>query len=107
MSECSYTYSVVQLHMKWVFQYNNLVYREDVSTFSQDKDHEISNAVSETELKLVEGSEVDKMNEESSPIKDIHQVSCVQEATHNVIMRPNLSCLCISVLCLTTAFIYC
>ncbi|CAH8348940.1 unnamed protein product [Eruca vesicaria subsp. sativa] len=56
--------------------------RKDVSTFSQDKDHEISNSAPETELalqsdqtvQLVEGSEVDKLNEESSPIKDTHQV---------------------------------
>ncbi|WZY73791.1 hypothetical protein YC2023_006031 [Brassica napus] len=54
--------------------------RKDISTFSQD-DNEISNSAPETELalqsnqtvQLVEGSEVDKLNEESLPIKDIHQ----------------------------------
>ncbi|KAG2317881.1 hypothetical protein Bca4012_068874 [Brassica carinata] len=49
--------------------------REDVSTCSQDKDHEISNAAPETEHQLVEGSEVDKLNGESFPIKDIHQAA--------------------------------
>ncbi|KAJ0242420.1 GBF-interacting protein 1 [Hirschfeldia incana] len=50
--------------------------RKDVSTCSQEnKDHEISNAAPETELQLVEGSEVDKLNEESLPIKDAHQAA--------------------------------
>uniref|UniRef100_M4FE58 GBF-interacting protein 1 N-terminal domain-containing protein n=1 Tax=Brassica campestris TaxID=3711 RepID=M4FE58_BRACM len=61
--------------------------RKDISTFSQD-DNEISNSAPETELalqsnqtvQLVEGSEVDKLNEESLPIKDIHQVGYVPEA---------------------------
>ncbi|KAF3599179.1 hypothetical protein F2Q69_00038555 [Brassica cretica] len=49
--------------------------REDVSSVPQDKDHEISNVAPETELQLVEGSEVDKLNEESLPIKDTHQAA--------------------------------
>ncbi|CAF2079305.1 BnaC01g37820D [Brassica napus] len=49
--------------------------REDVSSVPQDKDHEISNVAPETELQLVEGSEVDKLKEESLPIKDTHQAA--------------------------------
>ncbi|KAF2541645.1 hypothetical protein F2Q68_00032816, partial [Brassica cretica] len=50
-------------------------FEEDVSSVPQDKDHEISNVAPETELQLVEGSEVDKLNEESLPIKDTHQAA--------------------------------
>lgn len=74
-----------------MFHYNNLVCREDVSSVPQDKDHEISNVAPETELQLVEGSEVDKLNEESLPIKDTHQVGYAQEAPHNVILLEYLS----------------
>ncbi|KAF8048638.1 hypothetical protein N665_2449s0007 [Sinapis alba] len=57
--------------------------REDVLTFSQDMDLEISNSAPETELalqsdqtvQLVEGSEVQKLNKEFLPIKDTHQAA--------------------------------
>ncbi|CAH2053844.1 unnamed protein product [Thlaspi arvense] len=57
--------------------------RKDTSTLTQDKDHEISNSVSETELALqsdqtvhsVEGSEGDKLKEEFLPITDTNQAA--------------------------------
>lgn len=89
----------MKLHIIAYFNYDTLVCRKDISTFSQD-DNEISNSAPETELalqsnqtvQLVEGSEVDKLNEESLPIKDIHQVGYVPEAPTQSHHEANLSC---------------
>ena len=40
--------------------------------------------MSDQAVHLVEGLELDKLNEKFLPIKDTHQVGYVQEATHNV-----------------------
>ncbi|CAH8260301.1 unnamed protein product [Arabidopsis lyrata] len=57
--------------------------RKDVSTFSQDKNHEISNSAAQKELTLqpdqtvlsVDGSEGDKVKDEFLPITDTHQAA--------------------------------
>ncbi|CAL9220637.1 unnamed protein product [Arabidopsis halleri] len=57
--------------------------RKDISTFSQDKNHEISNSAAQNELTLqpdqtvlpVEGSEGDKVKDEFLPITDTHQAA--------------------------------
>ena len=40
--------------------------------------------MSDQAVHLVEGLELDKLNEKFLPIKDTHHVGYVQEATHNV-----------------------
>jgi hypothetical protein len=57
--------------------------RKDISTFSQDKNHEISNSAAQNELTLQpdqtvlpeEGSEGDKVKNEVLPITDTHQAA--------------------------------
>jgi len=77
-----------------------LVCRKDISTFSQDKNHEISNSAAQNELTLQpdqtvlpeEGSEGDKVKNEVLPITDTHQVGYYQEAPHNVFLVLCIHC---------------
>ncbi|CAG7895022.1 unnamed protein product [Brassica rapa] len=45
---------------------------------------QLDKLLSDQAVHLVEGLELDKLNEKFLPIKDTHQVGYVQEATHNV-----------------------